>query len=132
MSNDYNPYTAPQTTPGASGHNPQDSILPEDLKKVEAVAKDAGQFWLAILMCIFCSALGSVLISPWYGIRLSQWYSLKGRYPQLLDPNAPPGSIQKQFQSAQWKLIVGICFGVFILFCVFCFVLLAVAGASVQ
>jgi hypothetical protein len=38
------------------------------LAKVNAINKDAGQFWLAMLLCLLCSALGSLIIGMVFGI----------------------------------------------------------------
>ncbi len=104
-----NPYAAPQAnTPAAP---PQTNLDPVTQKKVEAIVKDAGQFWLAILMCIVCSALGSIIIGPWYLVRLLQWSSLAKSHPVLMTPDSPRGSLPQKFQSAKIKLIIGILFG---------------------
>lgn len=108
-----NPYTSPNSFPGGNfGAPPPGAFDPRAAEKAEAIIKDAGQFWLAILMCIFCSALGSIIIGPWYLIRLLQWNALATRQPMLLDPNVPRGSVAQRFQAAKIKLIIGMCFGV--------------------
>lgn len=81
------------------------------MQKIEAIIKDAGQFWIAILMCIFCTGLGSVIIGPWYLVRLLQWNSLAQREPLLLDRTAPRGSVAQRFQAAKGKLIAGMVVG---------------------
>jgi hypothetical protein len=43
-----NPYAAPQPDLGSAS---QVNLDPATLRKAEAIIKDAGQFWLAILMC---------------------------------------------------------------------------------
>lgn len=103
-----NPYTSPMANFG--GPRPG-GVDPRTVEKAEAIIKDAGQFWLAILMCFLCSALGSVIIAPWYLVRLLQWNSLAKSQPMLLDPNVPQGSLAYRFQAAKIKLIIGICFG---------------------
>jgi hypothetical protein len=103
-----NPYTSPMADFGAP---PPGAVDPRTVEKVEAIIKDAGQFWLAILMCIFCSGLGSIIIGPWYLVRLLQWNSLATSQPMLVDPHVSRGSIAHRFQSAKIKLIIGICFG---------------------
>ena len=105
-----NPY-APTGEVGAPPHSETLGIDPATAKKAEAIIKDAGQFWLAILLCFICSGFGPLIIGPWYIVRWVQWSSLAKRFPQLKDPNAPPASLQKRFQGAQWKLIVGIVSG---------------------
>ena len=109
--NDLNPYAAPQAD---SPFAPEGNLDPALLKKVEAIIKDAGQFWLAILMCVFCTGLGAVIIGPWYLVRLLQWHSIAQAQPMLLNPHVPLGSISQKFQSAKWKLITGLSFGAFI------------------
>lgn len=114
----------PLPNPYAPSANPAANIVgagllsAEELKKVEAIIKDASQFWLAILICFLCSALGFVLIAPWYLVRLVQWNRFAQSHPMLLDPAAAPGSLGQRFQSSRWKLItglvVGACFFVFI------------------
>jgi hypothetical protein len=111
-----NPYAAPAA----------ESVLPDplsglqiaqaDRKKLNAVIKDANQFWLAILLCFLCSALGLVLIGPWYGVRLVQWRSLGRTYPALMQPDPIVSSVPQQFQSAKLKLILGLAFGLIIAF----------------
>lgn len=103
-----NPYSPPMSNYGPPR---QGFVDPGTVQKAEAIIKDAGQFWLAILMCIFCSALGSIIIAPWYLVRLLQWNSLATRQPMLVDPNVPKGSLAQRFQAAKIKLILGICFG---------------------
>ena len=123
---DPNPYAAPQLDPTAPAEsNP-------DLKRIEAVIKDAGQFWLAILLCIFCSGLGAVIIGPWYLVRLLQWHSIAKTQPMLLDQNAPRGSLAQRFQSARWKLIAGICFGGLMLVLTVVYVVLVVSSSKGQ
>lgn len=121
-----NPYTSPMANFGAA---PPGAVDPRTVEKAEAIIKDAGQFWLAILMCIFCSALGSIIIGPWYLVRLLQWNSLATRQPMLLDPNVPRGSIAQRFQSAKTKLIIGICFGAVALLITVVTVIVLIASA---
>jgi hypothetical protein len=104
-----NPYAAPQA------EVPPTWAVNAGQNKIEAVIKDANQFWLAIFLCIFCSGLGAIIIAPWYLARLWQWNSLAKAQPLLLDPQVPHGSIQQRFQSARWKLMVGIGFGPLVL-----------------
>ena len=103
-----NPYAVPQTD---FTYDAQVNVDRATLAKIEAIAKDAGQFWLAILMCLLCVGVGSLIIGPWYLVRLIQWSSVAQRQPQLLDPHAPHGSLARRFQSAKVKLAIGICFG---------------------
>ena len=112
--NEPNPYKAP-ASPAIVGSDPSDIILdPKDLKKAQAVVKDAGQFWLAILLCILCSIIGALLIPIWYTVRLVQWNSLANAYPALVVANAPKASFAAKFKSSRWKLIVGLVVGVVI------------------
>lgn len=132
-SNENNPYHNPYDAPKHGGANMAGSglgIPAADTTKIEAIAKDAGQFWLAILICIVCSSIGTLLITPWYGVRLAQWYSMKNRYPQLMDPHAPPKSLAKRFQSAQVKLMIGIVFGIVMLFFGMFIILALIAGGA--
>ncbi|MDP1562198.1 MAG: hypothetical protein Q8M16_12535 [Pirellulaceae bacterium] len=66
---------------------------PADRKKLDVVIKDAGQFWIAIVLCILCSAIGSIIIPFWYLARLIQWNGLAKKYPALTVNGAPEGSI---------------------------------------
>ena len=111
VNNEQNPYAAPTTADLGPATGGPLSIPADDLRKVEAVIKDAGQFWLAILMCFVCSIIGMVLIGPWYLVRLMQWSRLSKTYPQLMDPNVSRGSLPQKFQSSQWKLLVGLIVG---------------------
>ena len=110
-----NPYAATEPLlEDATSVNRGDFDAPT-LKKIDAIIKDAGQFWIAIALCFLCTALGLVVIGPWYLVRLLQWNSLARTYPKLLESNVPRNSLAKSFQSAKTKLIIGICFGVLIL-----------------
>lgn len=107
-----NPYASPtHAGPVVDAHN----LPPEVVSKAEAIIKDAGQFWLAIIICICCSALGSIIIGPWYLVRLLQWNSLSSAHPQLREMGAPPNSLAARFQGAKIKLIIGMSFGVLML-----------------
>ncbi len=111
--NPYAPTAFPIETPAV------DAAL---LAKVNAINKDAGQFWLAMLLCLLCSALGSLIIGVWYGVRLLQWNAIAKSQPLLMVPNAAPGSVAAKFQGAKIKLIIGMVFGIVILFAVFAYV----------
>jgi len=112
---DPNPYAAP-TSPTLDQPDPSSIILePKDMKRAEAVVKDAGQFWLAILVCVLCSILGALLIPFWYTFRLWQWNSLARKYPELVADGTPKNSFQAKFKSSRWKLIVAIVVGALIL-----------------
>ena len=129
--NSENPYASPQTDVTAAPGGISPHVDPATLRKIEAVIKDAGQFWLAILLCILCSALGSLIIGPWYLVRLMQWQKLANEHPMLVDPGVPRGSIAQRFQSAKTKLIIGIAFGALMLALVAVyFLVLIVAGVS--
>ncbi|MCA9248911.1 MAG: hypothetical protein KDA42_17410 [Planctomycetales bacterium] len=114
-----NPYTAPQADSMPSLSPAPENIDPAQLKKIQAIIKDAGQFWLAILMCFFCGAIGPIIIGPWYLVRLIQWNSLAREEPLLLDPNVRQGSIAQKFQAAKIKLILGMSFGALIFVLIF-------------
>lgn len=125
-----NPYAAP-VTGDATGPaiGAPSNIDPPSLKKIEAIIKDAGQFWLAIIMCIVCSALGSIIIGPWYLVRFLQWRTIAREQPMLLDPNVPRGSVAQRFQSAKIKLIIGMSFGALIFMLVGLLFIVSFAGA---
>ena len=111
-SSDPNPYQAPNAVPALPVGTGADVVLPEkDLKKANAIIKDAGQFWLACILCVFCALIGAIIVPVWYSIRLLQWHGLRKRFPALMNVNAAPGSLSKKFQSSQWKLIVGLVMG---------------------
>ena len=123
-----NPYAAPASSDVANfdpGAIIQD---PRDLKKAQAVVKDAGQFWIAIILCLLCSVVGALLIPIWYTVRLSQWKSLSKTYPALVAPVVPENSFQAQFKSSHWKLVVGIVVGLAIFALVLFNVLVAIQG----
>jgi hypothetical protein len=130
MNNDYtNPYAAT----AVPSHFAQGSdIDPESLKKIEAIIKDANQFWLAILLCFLCSGVGGILIGPWYMVRLIQWNKMSQSQPALLESAAPPGSLPRQFQSAKTKLIIGMVVGASILVLAFLVAGLSVVSMPVQ
>lgn len=125
-----NPYSAPSAIPPSNQQHAALPIAEPDLKTIQIIIKDAGQFWLAIILCLLCSGIGSLIIGPWYISRLMQWSRLKNKYPGLMDP-APPKTLPTNFQNAQWKLIVGITFGGIILLLVLLYIgLIIVAGAA--
>ena len=133
MSNEFqNPYSPPsaavEPVKTTGGNIP---FEPGDEKKVEAVVKDASQWWLAIILCILCSAIGAIIVPIWYTIRLIQWYKYSSKYPQLMDPNAPAGMLSARFQSSNWKLIVGLVIGCVILLLVLLNVLMLIAMSPV-
>ncbi len=128
MTNDQsNPYASPQTE---STFAWQGNYDPASLKKIEAIIKDAGQFWLAILLCIVCTGVGTIIIGPWYLVRLMQWNSMAQAHPMLLAPNVPHGSLEQRFRSAKIKLIIGMSFGAVIFLLVI--LALAISFVSVQ
>jgi len=92
--------------------NDRISIDEATRQKIEAVIKDAGQFWLAIVFCFICSAAGFVIIGPWYWIRLRQWHSLAAKYPILLSSRPHYDSMAGRFQRSKAKLQLGMWFGV--------------------
>ena len=113
-----NPYASPQADLAPAS---QEHYDPVSLRKIEAIIKDAGQFWLAILICILCTGWGAFIIGPWYLVRFLQWNSMAQAYPMLLDAGAPRGSLARRFQSARTKLIIGMAFGAAILLLVILF-----------
>lgn len=114
---DQNPYAAPSVNPAVDSLDDQFRIRlePRDHVRANTIIKEAGQFWLAIILCLFCSAIGAVLIPIWYTVRLLQWNGLAKKYPELLATGVPPKSMQAKFKSAQWKLITGLVVGSIIL-----------------
>lgn len=107
-----NPYAAPTSEPAFAA---PEGIDPASVRKIEAIIKDAGQFWLAILLCMVCTGFGAIIIGPWYFVRFLQWNSLARDQPALLTPGAPRGSLVQRFQSAKTKLVAGMGFGAFVL-----------------
>ncbi len=105
-----NPYSAPTST-GTNSDHASIILHAKDRAKVEAIIKDARQFWLAIFLCILCSAIGAIIIPIWYLVRLLQWHSLAGKYPELLALGFSPNSIQTRFRTSKWRLIAGIVVG---------------------
>lgn len=110
---DSNPYSPPQTTAIARAVVVDYGLTEKDLKKANAIIKDANQFWLAILLCLLCSMIGAILIPIWYGVRLLQWNALGKKYPILVDWETND-ELPRRFRSAKWKLIVGIVVGILI------------------
>lgn len=109
-----NPYQPPVFDEGGMRANASPEIdfpiSPEDLKKAKAVIKEGDQFWVAILAMIFCSALGILLLGPWYFVRYLQWKSLAAKYPELTSSNSVRGSLPDKFLKAKLKL--QICMGI--------------------
>lgn len=130
MSNDpSNPY-APTPTPSHIGTEYAVPMDPATVKKFNAIIKDANQFWIAILLCLLCSGIGSVVIGAWYLARLLQWNAMNKAYPLLMVENPLPGSMAAKFQAAKVKLIVGLVFGVVMLFLVLLYILMVVAVSA--
>ncbi len=126
-----NPY-ASSSVPTEINNIPA-GVDPALLAKINAIVKDAGQFWLAMILCLCCSALGSLIIGIWYSVRLTQWNAIAKSQAWLMVPNAPTGSLPAKFQSAKTKLIIGMVFGFVVLFAVLAYVVvLAILGASIQ
>lgn len=124
--NSTNPYA-----PSPVGFDPV-SPLPVDaatLSKIKAIIKDADQFWLAILLCVLCSGIGSLIIGIWYLVRLLQWNSMSKQQPLLMVANPERSSIAAKFQGAKTKLIIGLVFGMLMLFLVFVYIVLVVVGS---
>ena len=123
-----NPY-APISTPFAT-----DMPVPMDnptRAKLDAIIKDANQFWIAILLCIFCSGFGSLIIGIWYWVRLVQWNAMARTHPLLMAENSPPDSLAGKFQRAKVKLIVGLAIGAVMLLLLFAYIaLLFIATAN--
>jgi hypothetical protein len=127
MSNDQsNPY-APTVSSAVADTSGVDPVL---LAKVNAIIKDAGQFWIAMVLCLLCSALGSLVIGIWYAVRLMQWNAIAKSQPLLMDPNAAPGSVAAKFQGAKTKLIIGMVFGIVILLAGLAYIGFFVLGAT--
>ncbi|MBL8854931.1 MAG: hypothetical protein JNK57_13275 [Planctomycetaceae bacterium] len=141
--NQENPYAPPTIASapiGGQSNQPFPFVTDSaDRMILKEVIRDAGQFWVAIALCLSCSAIalgnscsaiGAFIIPFWYLARLLQWNRLAKQYPDLMLRGAPPGSIQAKFQSSQWKLIVGMIAGacIFAPF-VFYIILLIVSGA---
>ena len=127
MSNDQsNPY-APTISSAVANTSGVDPVL---LAKVNAIIKDAGQFWIAMVLCLLCSALGSLVIGIWYAVRLMQWNAIAKSHPLLMDPNAAPGSVAAKFQGAKIKLIIGMVFGIVILLAGLAYIGFIVLGAT--
>ena len=127
MSNDQsNPY-APTISSAVANTSGVDPVL---LAKVNAIIKDAGQFWIAMVLCLLCSALGSLVIGIWYAVRLTQWNAIAKSQPLLMDPNAAPGSVAAKFQGAKIKLIIGMVFGIVILLAGLAYIGFIVLGAT--
>jgi hypothetical protein len=126
MSNSPNPYASPvHVGPMVDSHQ----MPPDAVAKAETIIKDAGQFWLAIIMCFCCSGIGSLIIGPWYFFRLTQWNALSSTYSYLREPG-PANSLAARFQGAKTKLIIGISFGVVMLGVWAVIIFLNVAAAS--
>ena len=116
---DYNPYASPAATLGGNPNPNPYSLDPKDLTKVEAVIKDAGQWWLAVAISVLCSAIGFMLIGIWYFARLMQWRTLAPKYPVLLVPTADRTSLPSRFQKAKTNLILGMSIGAVLALCIF-------------
>ncbi len=101
--------------------------------KIKAIIKDADQFWLAILLCLLCSGIGSIVIGVWYLVRLLQWNSMSQAQPLLMVANPTPGSIAAKFQGAKIKLIAGFAFGILMLLLVFAYIAIVIfSGIAMQ
>ena len=105
-----NPYAPPSVIAPVDPLGDESSIKLDDSdqKRVNAIIQDAGQFWMATILCIVCVVIGLPLMAAWYAMRLWQWNRLAEKYPKLLASNAPRKSIQAKFQAARWKMIAGL------------------------
>ena len=121
-----NPYE-PTAFPAGAEAPAVDTVL---LAKVNAIIKDAGQFWIAMLLCILCSALGSLIIGIWYAVRLMQWNAIAKSQPLLMEPNVAPGSLAAKFQGAKIKLIIGMVFGMVILLALITYLGIVILAAT--
>jgi hypothetical protein len=112
MSDDrQNPYAATHLPVSNEPVYPGLDLDAATLKKIEAIIKDAGQFWLAIALCFFCAGCGMLIIGPWYIVRLVQWNSLAAQYPGLLEAGASVGSLPYRFRKARTRLYIAIILG---------------------
>ena len=106
-SDDVNPYAAPTLDTLPASSDPVESLPPDDAKLARTIVQDANQVLVAILLCVFCSVVGGVIVPIWYLFRLLQWTRLANAYPELLAPNPPLGSLADGFRRARNKLIGG-------------------------
>lgn len=108
-----NPYQQPTSTTGtpAQAAGADLNLSVSDVKKIEAIIKDAQMVALAVLLCLLCSGCGFIIIGPWYLARLIQWNGWATKCPGLIDPGAEYGSLQQRFQSAKSRLIIGLGIG---------------------
>lgn len=64
MTEQPNPYApADVDTRAPIGAPSSQGLSAQDLKKLEALVKDANQFWIAIIMCVVCSSVGALIIA---------------------------------------------------------------------
>jgi hypothetical protein len=119
-----NPYQPPVFADGGMQASSEVDfpISPDDLKKAKAVIKEGDQFWVAILAMIFCSALGILLLGPWYFVRYLQWKSLAAKYPQLIASDSVRGSLPDKFLKAKLKLQICMGIGVVLLLLITAFI----------
>ncbi|TWU51851.1 hypothetical protein [Rubripirellula reticaptiva] len=123
-----NPY-APSSGPSMALPT-EGNLNASELKKAEAIIKDARQFWLGILLCFLCSGFGMVIIGPWYLTRLLQWNKMSKQHPFLMNPEALPLSLPKRFQSSKWKLMAGLGFGLLMFLLLGLLLVVSFAAAS--
>ena len=100
-----NPYASPVSAVPVRD-TVQDELDLQDWKKARAIIKDAGSFWLGIILCFICCAVG-VVLSLHYFLRYQQWRSLASKYPVLVSNDGAASSFKAKFKSAQWKLLTG-------------------------
>jgi hypothetical protein len=96
---------------------PEFDLTDRGAARAKAVASDAGYVWAAVLVPFCCPVVGLplfILMLPWYSYRLYCWYQLNDEFSELRYPNSlsPHGLLAANFQSAKWRLIVGVVFGV--------------------
>ena len=110
--------TSPFSSSGSTQENKAFStpeIDPEDEKTIRSIIREGERLLVySILGVVCCSCMLLIFIFPiWYYWRLRQWNRFSEAYPLLLDPNAPPGSLPRQFQDCRRKLhtgfVIGIC-----------------------
>ncbi len=99
-----NPYASPRVITTSTSVSLNDPTM---IRRVEALLKDAKQVWWALLIGFFCTALAWVAICPWCIYRLVNWFRLAKEYPLLLSPEVSDASIERRFQRARVRLIIG-------------------------
>jgi hypothetical protein len=113
---DSNPYAPPQTIDDQHGRfadgEPTLKLNERALRLAERIVSDA-ETHLPIMVALMCLGPLALVLFPWYGYRLYQWYTLNNTFIELREPNSlsPHVDLALRFQKAPRSLLRATFFG---------------------